>query len=84
MSRNQFIFELFRDDANLETRVAHIDFVATAVGPAVRHLELGVEIAEYYDLLADDSPFDIAADSLRRLGRERVFDPYKVPYDLNA
>ena len=84
VSRNQFIFELFRDDANLVTRVAHIDFVATAVGPAVRHLELGAEITEYSDLLADGSPFDITADSLRRLERERVFDPYEVPFDLNA
>ena len=73
VSRNQFIFELFRDAANLETRVAHIDFVATAVGPAVRHLELGAEISEYSDLLADGSPFDITVDSLRRLERERVF-----------
>ena len=40
-ARSTLIQELFKDDSRHEVRAAHIRFVAAAVGPAVRQLELG-------------------------------------------
>ena len=79
MSKRQFVYELFREDATSHARCAHIQFVAAAVGLAVRFLVLGDAGPGGDASRGNNSSSVLSQDVLRRLETEQSKEYFDVP-----
>ena len=83
-AKSRFLLRLFCEDIPPDEREAHVRFVATVVGPAVRFLEMGSDMLETAIPPGEEVTSILSRDAQMRLVRDRCVDSYEPPEQCGA